>query len=146
MDVFLPPDTEFQNDITLLADLISYSAQHKTKLPEDFGRTFQLIRLADFLGVDPFLKLCAEQLDVPVSQLWNSNSIRKVRKLVRDRYRAHRCNRYTTDRVRCPICRSSLTCAAPLKADWLETHPAAGSCYIRGVIRVHQNAWHARGS
>ena len=77
MDVYLPDTEEFQKDITLLADLISYSAQRKTKLPEDYRRTFQLIRLADYLGVDPFLKMCAEQLDVRVPQLWNLNAIRR---------------------------------------------------------------------
>ena len=104
LDVFLPTTPEFQDDISLLADLINYATKRVTNLPTDFRRTFQLVRLADFLGVDSFLELCASQLDVPIGELWNSNSIRKVRSLIRGRYRAHHTNSKVTDKIRCPVC------------------------------------------
>ena len=42
---------------------------------------------ADLQGVDGYLTLMADKLDVPVQRLTNNNSIRHVRSLVRDRYR-----------------------------------------------------------
>ena len=128
LDVFLPTTPEFQDDISLLADLINYATKRVTNLPTDFRRTFQLVRLADFLGVDSFLELCASQLDVPIGELWNSNSIRKVRSLIRGRYRAHHTNSKVTDKIRCPVCRKSITCAIPRKANWIET-----SCCMKAV-------------
>ena len=101
---FLPTTPEFQEDISLLGDLIDYATKRVIDLPTDFRRTFQLVRLADFLGVDSFLELCAEQLDVPVADLWNSNSIRKVRSLIRGIYRAHHKNSKITDKTICPVC------------------------------------------
>ena len=121
LDVFLPTTPEFQDDISILADLINYATKQVTDLPSDFCRTFQLVRLADFLGMDSFLELCADQLDVPTAELWNSNSIRKVRGLIRGCFRAHRANSKTTDKIKCPVCQNSITRAIPLKADWVET-------------------------
>ena len=144
LDVFLPTTPEFQEDISLLGDLIDYATKRVIDLPTDFRRTFQLVRLADFLGVDSFLELCAEQLDVPVADLWNSNSIRKVRSLIRGIYRAHHKNRKITDKIICPVCRKSITCTIPLKSNWVETpccnkaiHPA---CYrdTSACVGCHQ--------
>ena len=42
--------------------------------------------LADLVGVDSFVTLMAEKLDVPVARITNTNSIRDVRRCIRDRY------------------------------------------------------------
>ena len=75
----MPTTPEFQEDFSLLADLINYATKWVTGLPLDFRTTFQLVRLADFLGMTSFPELCADQLDVSIADLWNCNSVRKVR-------------------------------------------------------------------
>ena len=52
-----------------MGDLINYATKKVIDLPTDFRRTYQLVRSPDFLGVDSFLELCADQLDVPVAEL-----------------------------------------------------------------------------
>ena len=94
--------------------------------------------------MDSFLKLFASQLDVPIGELWNSNSIRKVRSLIRGRHHAHCTNSKITNKIRYPVCQKSITCAIPLKANWIETpccmkviHP---TCYkdAPACIGCHQ--------
>ena len=100
--------------------------------------TFQLIRLVNFLGVDSFLELCTDQLDVPTAELQNSNSIRKVRRLMwmlpcppskqQDNWR----------KSRCPVCQKFAICVIPLKANWVEI-----PCYMNtgGTLITHQVVW-----
>ena len=92
----LPEATEFQGDLTLLVDLITFSVNP----PEQFAlpsyqRLFQLVRLADFIGCEQFLEMVASRLGVAVPSINNANAIRTVRGLIRSRYRAH--SRFLTD-------------------------------------------------
>ena len=85
----LPHTTEFQEDITLLFELIKFSVEPKHyKLPS-YQRLFQLVRLADYIGCDQFLEMVASRLGVAVPMISNANPIRNVRGLIRSRYRAH---------------------------------------------------------
>ena len=68
-----------------------------------------------------FQELCAEQLNVQVSELWNSNSIRKVRGVIRGCYQPHSSKSKVTDTMVCLVCQKNLTCPVPVKANWIET-------------------------
>ena len=86
----LPEATEFQSDLTLLLDLITFSMNP----PEQFAlpsyqRLFQLVQLADFIGCEQFLEMVASRLGVAVTSINNANAIRTVRGLIRSKYRAH---------------------------------------------------------
>ena len=86
----LPQRTEFQNDLSLLQDLIIFSMNPPEQfvLPS-YQRLFQLVRLADFIGCEKFLEMVAGRLGVAVLAINNANAIRTVRGLIRLRYRAH---------------------------------------------------------
>ena len=85
----LPHTTEFHEDITLLFELIKFSVEPELyKLPS-YQRLFQLVRLADYIGCDRFLQRVASRLGVAVPMISNANPIRKVRGLIRSKYRAH---------------------------------------------------------
>ena len=134
-DIFLQTTPEFQEDISLLAVLIQLC--HQVGYRSNIW-TFQLVRLVDFLGVDSFLELCTDQLDVPTAELRNSNSIRKVRRLMwmlpcppskqQDNWR----------KSKCPVCQKFAICVIPLKANWVEI-----PCYMNtgGTLITHQVVW-----
>ena len=63
----LPQTTEFQNDLSLLQDLIIFSMNPPEQfvLPS-YQRLFQLVRLADFIGCEKFLEMVAGRLGVVV--------------------------------------------------------------------------------
>ena len=85
----LPHTTEFHEHITLLFELIKFSVEPEHyKLPS-YQRLFQLVRLADYIGCDRFLQRVASRLGVAVPMVSNANPIRKVRGLIRSKYRAH---------------------------------------------------------
>ena len=84
----LPSWPEFHS-MEVVMELIKFSNSkvEEYSFPEDHRRAFSLLRLADLVGVDSFVALMAEKLDVPVARITNTNPIRDVRRCIRDRYR-----------------------------------------------------------
>ena len=72
---------EWNNDLILLSDLFRFLREDKKSycLPQDWKRTFSLIRLADMLCVDTFIQTVARETRIPVPLLDNSNPIKSVR-------------------------------------------------------------------
>ena len=101
---------EWNNDLTLLSDLLRFLREDKEsyRLPQDWKRTFSLIRLADMLCVDTFIHTVARATRIPVPLLDNSNPIKSVRLRLRA---AYRLAKYLKDKVHTGICG---VCSLPL--------------------------------
>ena len=54
-----------------------------------YQQLFQRVHLADYSGCDQFLQMVASRLGVAVPTISNANPIRKVRGVIRSRYKAH---------------------------------------------------------
>ena len=80
---------EWNNDLTHLSDLLRFLREDKD-LPQDWKRTFSLIRLADMLCVDTFIQTVARETRIPVPLLDNSNPIKSVRMCLWAAYRLAR--------------------------------------------------------
>ncbi len=100
MDV--PVDREFtETPLTSILRLINFSINRdEFCIPSDNMELFKLVRLADYVGMDSFLVGAAKWLEVLPIQISNSMGVRKVYKLIRDRYRASENNK----KGRCTIC------------------------------------------
>ena len=100
----------------VVMELIKFtnSRVEEYSFPEDHHRTFSLLRLAGLVGVDSFVALMAEKLDVPAARITNTNTIRDVRRCIRDQYRVsrHRGGRITG---LCGRCRQPLAACPPAK-------------------------------
>ena len=111
----LPSWPEFHS-MEVVMELIKFSNSkvEEYSFPEDHRRAFSLLRLADLVGVDSFVTLMAEKLDVPVARITNTNSIRDVRRCIRDRYRI---SKHHGGRVPglCGKCRQPLAACPPAK-------------------------------
>ncbi len=117
--ITLPPLDVFQNDLSLISELLSFAKNRPTKLPTSHKRTFQLLCLADFLRVEGFVSFVADKLSVEPDRLV-CGPIRNIRELVRGRYRQHQHGRAVTDLMKCSFCNLSITNDAPAKAEWFE--------------------------
>ena len=71
---------EYQKEgLVLLKKLVMFTLdQDHFLIPEKHLEMLGLVRLADYLGVDDFLKAAARWLGVSVTAITNSNSIRNV--------------------------------------------------------------------
>ena len=85
----LPSVPEF-HDLSVFVELIQFanSKPEEYTAPPEHSRAFSLVRLADLMGVDGYLTLMAAKLGVPANRIDNSNSIKTVRAIIRNRYRA----------------------------------------------------------
>ena len=88
----LPDCRELEkNGLQLLRRLVEFSEQGSSfVIPSTHNELVGLVRLADYMGVDTFLKAASLWLDVSVDAISNHNPVGKVYKLIRGRYRASR--------------------------------------------------------
>ena len=90
----LPEIKELKNSGLLhLKELIAFQ-QHPGDypIPTTHLELLTMVRLADYVGADDYLKAAARWLDVGVDSISNINPIRHVYQLIRGRYRASRHN------------------------------------------------------
>ena len=109
----LPSAREFQGNLSLLEDLLDHCNGRIEDLPYLHFRTFQLVRLADYIGCDIFLSKVANLLGISVFQISNTHTIREVRTLIRDRYRwAENKNLFLTITAY-PVCHETVSSPPP---------------------------------
>ena len=109
----LPSVPEF-HDLSVVMELIEFSngrPEEYSALPEH-SRAFSLVRLTDLMGVDGYLTLMAAKLDVPANRINNSNSIKTVRAIIRNHYRASAASGRKFEGL-CRKCRRPLAACPP---------------------------------
>ena len=114
----LPSIIEFQDDATLLADLVKFTLDPEGfEILSDWKRLLQLIRCTDFLGVDGFMHNVADTLHVELTAINNAIPIRHVRHLLRSKYRSasHHAEKHAGRA--CHLCYTSLGRRAPHYSD-----------------------------
>ena len=108
---------EWNNNLTLLSDLLQFLREDKKSycLPQDWKRTFSLIRLADML--DTFIQTVARETRIPVPLLNNSNPIKSVRLRL---WAVYQLAKYLKDKVHtgtCGLCSLPLCDIPPRRAE-----------------------------
>ena len=116
----LPMETEFQGDLPLLVDIIRIANEvegWEELIPQTYQLMFKMIRLADFVGVDPILEVAANYLGTHPSRINNSNGIHAVRMRVRNAYRmAQKIAKFQVDKIghTCMVCKQTVIPPPPL--------------------------------
>ena len=89
--VEVPATQEFKGGLELLKKLVVFSQDSDNfAIPAKHLELLELVRLADFLGMDSFMESAARWLGVSVCAISNHNPVREVYQLIRGRYRACR--------------------------------------------------------
>ena len=130
----LPVTDEFQDDLTLLDDLIRF-IHNPDQLPKTYQLMFQLVRLADYTGCDLFLQTAAAKLGTTVQKINNSNPIRKVRSDLRNRYRiSEHMSKMRGGLEMCKLCKKTLLELPVLMSDSVTVLPCCSA-------KVHLNCF-----
>ena len=85
-----------KNGPQLLKQLVEFSKQGSSfVIPSTYNELVGLVRLADYLWIDSFMKAASMWLDVSVDAISNHNPVGKVRQLIRGCHRAscHNANK-----------------------------------------------------
>lgn len=133
--ITLPTCPEFQDDITLVAELLDFLTRQITRLPDKHEQLFQLVCLVDYVGSQGFLTLTADALDVDVATICNVNPIRRVRA---DQGKVPCTQDKQNNHTQCMVwgvCFILMTSEAPRKAKLID----ATRCYWR--FMHHQCYW-----
>ena len=107
-------ETEFQGDLPLLVDIIRIANKvegWEELIPQTYQLMFKMIRLADFVGVDPILEVAANYLGTHPSRINNSNGIHAVRMRVRNAYRmVQKIAKFQVDKIghTCMVCKQTV--------------------------------------